>query len=178
MELLSSLWYRDHSSLSLLFRVKWALDEFSKETLDRLHFTRFFWLFLLLLLLCIRCKLDDFLFSLVPEDNPSLRFWVQNQWQHSFWRIVLYIAWYIISKQHARTHAHQQTAHIETLRNTMIFALAKPCKNQFAKPCKTLRNYAKLCIAKLCETLRNHICESVRKLAKANEIIFAKTCET
>ena len=67
---------------------------------------------------------------------------------------------------------------------TLIFALAKPCENQFAKLCKTmlnsklqtsetLRNIAKhfetifqigKC-AKACESLWNHNCENLRNLS-------------
>ena len=94
--------------------------------------------------------------------------------------------------------AHQQTAHCESLRKTMIFALAnlwriaaKVHLRILANPCESLRNHELRKHAKGCETLRNHICEfarSLRKHAKSHlrilaklkyfcECIFAKPCE-
>ena len=80
---------------------------------------------------------------------------------------------------------HQQSAHCESLRKTMIFALANPWRmvakvylRILANPCESLRNHELRKPAKACETLRNHICEFARKLAKACEIIFAKACKT
>ena len=79
---------------------------------------------------------------------------------------------------------------LQNLAKIQIFALTKPCKNQFVKPCETLQNclYVKRQIAKPCETLRNTAKPYLRpylrkcakaavKLAKACEIIFAKTCQ-
>ena len=78
----------------------------------------------------------------------------------------------------------EQTARCESLRKTMIFALAYPWRmlakvhlRILANPCESLRNHELRKLAKACETLRNHICEFARKLAKACEIIFAKACE-
>ena len=69
---------------------------------------------------------------------------------------------------------HQQTAHCESLRKTMIFALAnlwriaaKVHLRILANPCESLRNHELRKHAKGCETLRNHVCEFARKLAKA-----------
>ena len=73
---------------------------------------------------------------------------------------------------------HQQSAHCESLRITMIFALANPWRiptkvylRILANPCESLRNHGLRKLAKACETLRKHICEFARSLQKqANHI--------
>ena len=84
-------------------------------------------------------------------------------------------------------HGHQQTAHCESLRKTMIFALANPWRI-LAKACETIDCESLRILAKRCETIFANSRESLRKPAKSYlrnlaklkyfcECIFAKPCE-
>ena len=61
---------------------------------------------------------------------------------------------------------HQQSAHCESLRKTMIFALANPWRI-LAKACETIDCESLRILAKRCETIFANSRESLRKPAKS-----------